>query len=619
MNEPADNKAPVPFHPEGGGVDTAPRPHRKKNEALATEDLLASVNRQLPFSDEAEKGILSCVLQDPEELLPELRRDCPIDAFFRLPERTVLQTLFDMHDKALPIDVVSISNVLRDRGLLDRVGGASAISELYTFVPIAAHFAYYLKIVLSKWHLRMLIHASAENIHQAYEHGKDAPDADATDVIAGAEARVFAVLEQSRTGKGSSGPVHSNEVVNEVIDHILKLQSNKGRIMGVSTGWPDLDRVIGAQGLEPGDVFVCGARPKMGKTNVLCSMVKAIAVDQGNPTLVLSLEMSRRRLWNRIMFGGFDIETSKASNGFLEKAREQACDDPGDDDGDLEDNGTMTRGDQENLARSQRMMGRAPLWVDDAPMNTNDLRSVIRLWVRRHAAPYIAANPGKKICIAIDYLQLVDAVTKMGMSEERLTISEAMKTIHSLAKDRGINAIFIVLAQANRSAESNPRHEPGAKDYDGGSAIEKFLDYGSFIHRPSRYKRWTDLDEKTQNAFKAIVQPKRKANPELWSDPVPVRNGLGGKVKDEQGRVKLEWDPEIDWNEHALLLLPLNRNGDEARIWLRFRKEFTRFDSRTPALYSNNAARRQAGYQDKLLAPAQDAADDQEETLFEED
>lgn len=603
----ADASAFDPMHPEGGEAVPQAQANaaKKKKGAASTEDLLAGVNRQLPFSDEAEKGVLSCLLQDAGDWLSDTRTKLKPEMFYHTPNRLIYEAILAVDDAKQPVETVMLTNWLRDKGDLDKVGGGAAISELYTFVPISAHLPYYQRVIFNKWILRTTIHHCTAGATAAFEHGKEDPTEDPGDCVANIDGALFNVLETIRTGQGDNGPVHSRNVVTEVIDHVDRLQNNKGKMLGISTGWADLDRAIGGQGLEGGEVFVVGARPKMGKTNVLCTMVKSIAVDQEISTLVFSLEMPRRRLWNRIMFGGFDIETSKASTGFLEK-KKPADGEPSDDDGDLENNGGISRGDQANLALATRKMQHAPLWVHDKAINTNDLRAIVRMMVRKH----------KIKCVALDYLQLVKAVTKIGQSEERHTIAEAMETIHWLAKDFGL--IFIVLAQANRSAEKNPRHEPSSADYDGGSAIEKFLDYGAFIHRPARYKKWADLDEKQQNAFKAMVLPRRKKNPELWSALEPVRNGVGQIVRDEHRKPKMEWNPECDWNEHALLLLQLNRNGDEARIPLRFRPAFTRFDARTPKLWSNNKAERQMGYGDKFTGPQHDDEPPSDEELFED-
>lgn len=581
---------PTMSEPPADLAKPAKSPFGRKRGEPSTEEVLGELNRALPYSDEAEKSTLSSLVQDPEERIHTVRVSLPPEAFHHECNRIFFEQLLAFVDANHPVDPVLFSNWLRDKGLLERVGGAPAVSEIFTFVPSPAHFEFYLDIVHKKWLTRCAIDAHSRAILDLQNFARDGEDRDVKDVILNGEAAVFRVVEASQK-QGGIGPVHSAVVVNEVVDHVTQLQENKGRLMGMSTGWPDVDRAIGGQGLEPGDVFVIGARPKMGKTNVLCSMAKSIAVDQGIPTLILSLEMSRRRLWNRILFGGFDIETSKASNGFLEK-KKGGPDDGGEDmlEADSTAGAGPTRGDQENLQRGVRQMQKAPLYVYDESMNTNDLRATVRLMVRRH---------GIRV-VMLDYIQLVDPVTKIGMSEERHQIAEVMKVIHGLKRSLGLT--FICLAQANRSAESNPRHEPGPKDFDGGSAIEKYLDYGAFIHRPAKYKRWQDLDDKAQEVFRKTVEPMRRANPGQWSPDVPIRDGMGKVVKDEYGKPKMEWNVENDWNEHALLLLCLNRNGDDARVWLRFRPALTRFDARNTALYSNNAAHRQPGYGDKFTA-----------------
>jgi len=548
----------------------------KKPTKPKAEELLTAINRPLPFSDEAEKGVLSCLLQDPAERIPETKTTVPSEAFYHEANRLVYEALLQLDNQVprVEIDGITLTHYLRDRGLLDKVGGAAAISELFAFVPIPAHYPFYRKIVHDKWLLRSGIEEHSAAILALQQHGMDDDDKDVIDTLQAGEQRVFAILEAAQKGEGA-GPKHVTSALHECDDHLLKLQANLGKVLGVSTGWPDLDRSMGGIGLEAGDVFVVAARPKMGKTNVLCTMLKAIAVNQNKPTAVFSLEMSQRRLLNRVLYGGYDIETGKASTGFMDR-----------------------RKDQENYQRGRRELSQAPIYIDDSTdLTTADLRARVRILKRRHGIQVVM----------LDYVQLVTPVTKIGLSEERHAIAEVMKTMHSLARSEGL--IFVALAQAGRGAEANPRHEPTAKDFDGGSAIEKFVDYGSFIHRPSFYKRWEDMKDAEKEHFRKLVEPKRRANPECWSETVtkPVFNGMGEPVLEPDGTQKMEtiWDIEQDWKEHALLLLTLNRNGDSARIWLRFNKDFTRFDARNTHLYSNNEAHRQIERDDRFTAPKQ--------------
>lgn len=555
--------------------EAKPIKKRRKDEPTAEERLVA-INRALPFSLEAEQGVLYCMLQDPVERLPEARATLSPEAFYHPATRTIYETALDMEAHQIPLDPVTLTNRLRETGLLEHIGGAAAVSDLFTFTAIPSHWPHYHKMVREKWLVRDGIAAHAAALENLQQFGGETLDEDVVSVLQKGEAEVFRVLEAASAGK-KNGPVHASEVVNDLIEHVLKLQDNKGKILGVSTGIPDLDRAIGGQGLEPGDKFVIGARPKMGKTNLLCTLIKNIAIDQAQPSLVLSMEMAKRRLMARIAFGHFGIETSKASTGFLNR-----------------------RSDQDNVHLMHRVISQAPLHIDDSTsLSTNDLRSLVRIWKRR---------AGIKV-VFLDYVQLVQPVTKIGTSEERLQIKETMETIHQIARDEQV--IFIVLAQAARGAESNPRHEPTAKDFDGGSAVEKFVDYGAFIHRPAKFKRWEDLSEKEQDHFRRVVAPLRARHPENWAPEkeVPVLSDKGNPVLDEAGQPRVEriWDIEQDWDEHALLILCLNRNGDEARIWLRFNKQFTQFLPRNTKLFSNNAAERQPEFEDRYIAPKEPA------------
>ena len=129
---------------QGGAEVSAPKREnfKKRNEIPSAEELLASFNRALPFSDEAEKGVLSCLLQDPVERLSECRVTLPALAFYHDANRTIYEKLLEFYDKNLPVDPVTLTHALREQNLLDKVGGAAAISELFAFVPIPSHFPY---------------------------------------------------------------------------------------------------------------------------------------------------------------------------------------------------------------------------------------------------------------------------------------------------------------------------------------------------------------------------------------------------------------------------------------------------------------------------------------------
>lgn len=531
---------------------------RKDVAKLETEEMLAELNKQLPWSDDAERGFLSCLIQYPERIT-EVRTAITPDVFYHVANRIVYEIMLALEAKSLAVDIVTVSNALDEQGTLDKVGGRGAISEIFTFIPADAHFEFYQKILVDKWLVRQGLRHCAQSILELQQYGAEDVNQDVRPLFQAMEERAFSLVQKTEeVGTGDDGPVASVVVVDECLAHVQTVMKAAGEIPSgrITTGFPDFDRAC--KGLEEGDKFIIGARPKMGKTIVLCSMFKHIAVDCRVPTLVFSLEMKRRRFLNRVMFGGFGIETSKADTGFL------------------------SEGDQQNLAIATGQLSASPFWIDDDPgLTTADFRSRVRIAKRKN---------GIRV-VMLDYIQMLNPVSAQGMKEERLQIKEAMSTLHTVAKDEGV--VIIALAQASREAENNAGSEPKAKDFDGGSAIEKYVDYGAFIHRPAFYKPWDQIKEDVQQKFRNRFQKMRAAMPQQFAPDRQVRNGMNEPVFDLSNCPVMEWDIATDWKEHAQLLLCLNRNGGPGRIDLRFQGEFTRFLPRNPHLYSNNAGKRQ--------------------------
>lgn len=573
-NEYFDSAPPEDhFPPEPMGL-AQPKPltfKKKKGEPEDLEAMLGSLNRVVPSSDESEKGVLSGLLHAIDDRMSEARRSFKAEMFHHPGHRIVWEALCELWDKALPIDIVTLTKTLREHGTIEKVGGAGFISALYTFVPISAHWDFYRDTMVDRWLAREGIRAHVESARALMEIGVNDTAQNTRELLVKGEESVFAVVTAANQMSGQGiGPQKGSTVVCEILEDVQAACDHKGHLQpgAMSTGWPDFDRAT--LGLVTGDLFLIGARPKMGKTTVLNTMVKNMTVDQGIPTLVISMEMTDKRFLRRTLFGGWGVEASKAQTGFLSEA------------------------DQSNLFAASKAMQTAPLWIDDqAGHTTASIRSLIREYKRKH---------GIKL-VMLDYVQLVQPVTKIGMSEERHAITETMAMLAQVKKTEDV--AIIALAQAKRGSEDNPGAEPGPKDFDGGSAMEKYVDYGAFIHRPSKFRRWQMMKDDAKDTFRRMIEPLRRASPHLWSEDEPVRDGFGQMVfeRDDRGleiRIngkrtpKMEWNPETDWREHALLLLCLNRNGDDGRIQLRFRPKFCRFEPRNDQLYSNNPDKRQA-------------------------
>jgi replicative DNA helicase len=332
-----------------------------------------------------------------------------------------------------------------------------------------------------------------------------------------------------------------------------------------------------------------------------------MAIDMQIPTLVFSMEMSRDQLLHRIAFGGFGIATNKARTGML------------------------SREDQQAFGTGIAKIRDTPLWIDEtSDLSTADLRARVDLMVRLH---------GIKL-VFIDYLQMVDPVTKIGKSEERLGIKETCKTVHHLKKKHKL--IIIAAAQLNQNIEKAPGRRHVLSDIEGSDAIGKYSDFVGFITRPSEVRRWAHLDQKRQEKQINAWHQARRDNPEgyngwrsrdvahplhpqghvadadddpdAWFDKKPKHQGkttttrklasdLDGDPETtsvhETSSITMPdgttwtFDNEKDWDQTAEIQLVKNRNGPTPDLPVRFNRELARFESRTAKVYSNNMAERQ--------------------------
>lgn len=508
---------------------------QKKKNGVGAHDI-EDPNRSQPFSDEAEKGLLSCFLQNPAVLLPQAAGSgMMLEQFYHPANRLLYGIMREFSEAGKPVELVSLSHHLLDNDLMAKIGGPQVLAELLSFVPTPAHFPYYTKILRTKWIMRRVMamgHAAIALCHEFHD-----PTGDPMELLDKADEDLLALRLDLEKGSEGSGPVSVKEVLYEVLDEVEHAMNNKGKILGTSLGIPDLDRCT--NGLEPPDVFVIGARPGMGKTNLLLRFWEHLTLmlaEAGVPTAVFSLEMSRKQMVRRALFSAAGIAQSKARTGML------------------------SRQDKKAMMDTQLIMMKAEGWIDDTgELNISEIRARVRQLKRKH----------KIKGVLIDYAQIIDAITKKGLSEERLGIAEVFKGLKAMAKE--CRVWVIVLAQANRESEKNPGHKPKMSDFDGSAAIEKWADYGAFIHRPSKYKSWDKISDKEQDFHRAGIKD----------------TGLTPEQREEAAQRAYE--------EVAELLLVKSRNSGEAKIDLRFIGPLARFEPRTQKLYSNNVEERQHG------------------------
>jgi replicative DNA helicase len=436
---------PPPTIPEA-----APKPAEKeqperfkKFKEPTAEELLANINRALPFSEEAEKGILSCLLQDPVNLLAESRLTLPEKCFYHEAHRLIYVKLLEFYDKNLPIDLITVTNALREQNLLDRVGGPSAIADLFIYVPVPAHYVYYRDILKDKAILRDLIHACSINIHAAYEFGRDELNQDISTIIDTAEQRMLAVRENS----GATDGVHTIEKhVDEAFASIEYMLANPGILRGLSTGYKKLDLL--SSGLQGGEIFVIAARPSMGKTSLVMNIVEHIAIDLDSPCAVFSLEMSAAMLVRRLLVSRAMLSMQDLNRGLLSRAQSQA------------------------LVKAGQELSNAKLFIDETPgLDVMELRAKARRLKKQHDIKMIA----------IDYLQLLTSGSRRAKDNRQIEIAEISAGLKGLAKE--LNIPIIVLAQLNRSVEQRKTQRPVLSDLRESGSIEQDADMVGLLTR----------------------------------------------------------------------------------------------------------------------------------------
>lgn len=381
---------------------------------ITTEELLASLNRALPCSDEAEKGIISCLLQRPE-----LLNEAPSPAaFYHDANRLVYEKMHELAAKGKPFDPVTLTHYLRDANLLDKVGGAAQISDLFGFTPISAHFPFYRKIVMEKFTLREIIRASALNIVQAFEHGKEQNDEDVTVVLDEAARRIQDVREVSAMEESAELPeTPIRELVMQVLEESEAQASTGTKFSGVSTGIDQIDAIMG--GLEPGCLTVVSAESSDGKSSLCRQMLESVAAE-GHYSVAYTYEMMPKTEARRILCSQGRIDAKSLKMGLL------------------------TRGEQMALASHANKVTKWNFSIIDVAGKT--IEQICRDITRRSRK----LPTGKKIVALIDYIQLC----KTGMSDKKnreREVAHITATAKQCAKMTG--AHIIMPSQQNKDGD----------------------------------------------------------------------------------------------------------------------------------------------------------------------
>ncbi|HLR13584.1 MAG TPA: replicative DNA helicase [Burkholderiaceae bacterium] len=413
-------------------------------------DLVANNDPQLdylrvpPHSIEAEQSVLGGLLLDNAawDRITDILTE---DDFYRFDHRIIWQHISRLVTLARPADVVTVHESLTLAGKSDEVGGLAYLNALAHNTPSAANIRRYAEIVRERSMLRRLVTVADEIASAAFNpQGKEARE-----LLDEAESRVFKIAEEG--ARGSAGFQDIQPLLAQVVERIDELYHREGDsdVTGVPTGFTDLDRMT--SGLQPGDLVVVAGRPSMGKTSLAMNIGEYVAIDQGLPVAVFSMEMGAVQLAMRMV----------GSVGMLDQHRMRT--------------GKLSSDDWPRLTSAVQRVQEAQIYIDETPgLSVTQVRTRARR---------LARQCGKLGLIIIDYMQLMSASTP---GENRATeISEISRSLKGLAKE--LDCPVVALSQLNRSLEQRPNKRPVMSDLRESGAIEQDADLILFIYRDEVY------------------------------------------------------------------------------------------------------------------------------------
>ena len=417
-------------------------PQRKTVEVRQTDEY----GHLQPQAIELEHAVLGALMVE-SDAYARISEILQPDSFYEIRNQKIYDAIVRLSQNEDPIDMLTVTEKLRQMGLLEEVGGPAYIAQLTGSVASSAHIEFHAKIIAQKALARQLITFSSEIQTDAFDETQDVDQ-----LMQTAEENLFAISQKKL--RKDYQPV--NTIVQVAYEQLKKAAANTSGTTGLATGFTELDKYT--SGWQNSDLIIIAARPAMGKTAFVLSMAKNIAVNYKEPVALFSLEMSSVQLVNRLISNVCHLESDKIKRG------------------------NLVREEWAMLDYHLSELTNAPLFIDDTPsLSIFELRTKARRLKREHDI---------KLLI-IDYLQLMNGGTSYGSRQEEVsTISRSLK---GLAKELDIP--IIALSQLNRGVENREGIEgkrPQLSDLRESGAIEQDADIVCFIHRPEYYRIYED-------------------------------------------------------------------------------------------------------------------------------
>ncbi len=397
-----------------------------------------------PHNLEAEASVLGSLMLDKDAVI-KIADLLKLGDFYKDDHNLIYETMLALYEEREPIDVLSLSNKLEEKGKLERVGGSSYLASLVNTVPSAVNVVHYAKVVQKKALLRRLITAASDIIELGYDESEDAQK-----LLDEAEQKIFAVSQKYI--KQDFIPIKS--ILELAFNRIDELHKSDNAFRGVETHYPDLDNLLA--GLQKSDLIILAARPSVGKTTFALDLARQVGVYSKVPVGIFSLEMGADQLVDRMIAAQAWVDLWRLRTGKLSSEG--------------------VGNDFEKISDAMGVLSEAPIFIDDSgSLNIMEMRTMTRRLQAEHDLGLII----------VDYLQLMEGRSSKGDNRVQ-EISEISRGLKQLARE--LNIPVIALSQLSRAVESRPDQIPKLSDLRESGSIEQDADVVMFLYREDRVK-----------------------------------------------------------------------------------------------------------------------------------
>lgn len=412
-----------------------------------------------PQNVEAEQSVLGALLIDKNAIL-KVADVLNAKDFYNPQHEKIYAAIIDLWGRHQPVDVLSVTNFLKEQELLKDIGGSGYLADLTNQVSTASHVDHYTQIVKEKKVLRDLIKTSTEITENAFEPGEDIEA-----MLDGIEQKIMAISQRSMTQSFTPLEVE----LKTAYERIEKLHQGEGATRGVPTGFPDLDNIL--SGLQKSDMIVVGARPSLGKTTFALDMMRHAALKSKVPVGIFSLEMSREQIVDRLIAAESGVPLWKLRTGRIT------------DDTDFQ-----------MIQASLDRLSSAPIYIDDTPSpNILQMRAMARRLQIEHGLGLIL----------VDYLQLI---APRGHTDNMVQqVTEISRGLKGLARE--LNVPVVAVSQLSRAVDQRDNKMPRLSDLRESGSIEQDADVVLFLYRKDRER--FDLPPEEQNVAQINVAKHR--------------------------------------------------------------------------------------------------------------